>query len=225
LFHVKSINKWSNKSLNDFLSILQLVLPNGANIPRTFAEARKIIAKLGLWYEKIHVCPNNYQLYRKDKKDHDFCSKCGASRWKGKADNKTLTKKERRKAAANKVLRYFPIKPRLKRLFMHKQKAQLTRWHDEECTKDGALRHPADSDVWRAIDTQHPDFALDSRNMRFDLATDGFNPFGKCNSTHSCWPVVLVPYNLSPWLCMKPSSLMLTLIIPGYPEKDFHTFM
>jgi hypothetical protein len=82
LFHIKSINKWSNKSLNDLLAILQLALPNGANIPRTFAEARKIIAKLGLWYEKIHVCPNNCQLHRKDKKDHDFCSKCGASRWK-----------------------------------------------------------------------------------------------------------------------------------------------
>ena len=61
--------------------------------------------------------------------------------------------------------------------------------------------------------------------MRFGIATDGFNPYGKCNSTHSCWPVVLVPYNLPPWLCMKASSLMLTLIIPGYPGKDFHTFM
>jgi len=121
LFHVKSINKWSNKSLDDLLGILQLALPNGANIPKTFAEARKIIAKLGLRYEKIHVCPNNCQLYRKDKKDHDFCSKCGASRWKNKADNTTLTKKERRKAIPNKVLHYFPIKPRLKRLFMHKE--------------------------------------------------------------------------------------------------------
>jgi len=63
LFNVKSSNKWSNKSLNDLLQILQLALPNGANIPRTFAEARKIIAKLGLRYEKIHVCPNNCQLY------------------------------------------------------------------------------------------------------------------------------------------------------------------
>ena len=108
---------------------------------------------------------------------------------------------------------------------MHKETARLTRWHDEERTKDGALRHPADSDVWKAIDTQYPDFALDSRNMRFAIASDGFNPFGKCNSTHSCWPVVLVPYNFPPWLCMKASSLMLTLIIPGYPGKDFHTFM
>jgi hypothetical protein len=225
LFHVKLTNKWSNKSINDLLQILQLALPNGSNIPRTFVEARKTIAKLGLRYEKIHVCPNNCQLYRKDKKNDDFCSKCGASRWKNKPDKTSLTKKERRKATPNKVLRYFPIKPRLKRLFMNKETAKLTRWHDEERTKDGALRHPADSEVWKITDSLHPHIASDSRNMRFGIATDGFNPYGKCNSTHSCWPVVLVPYNLPPWLCMKASSLMLTLIIPGYPGKDFHTFM
>jgi hypothetical protein len=118
-----------------------------------------------------------------------------------------LTKKERRKATPNKVLRYFPIKHRLKRIFMHRETTRLTRWHDEERTKDGALRHPADSKVWKAIDTEHCKFALEPRNMRFGIASDGFNPFGKCNSTHSCYPVVLVPYNFPPWLCMKASSL------------------
>ena len=37
---------------------------------------------------------------------------------------------------------------------MHKETARLTRWHNEERIKDKALRHPADSDVWKAIDTQ-----------------------------------------------------------------------
>jgi hypothetical protein len=40
---LKSINKWSNKSINDLLQILQLALPNGSNIPRTFVEARKTV--------------------------------------------------------------------------------------------------------------------------------------------------------------------------------------
>ena len=123
---MKSTNKWSNKSINDLLQILQLALPKGSNIPATFVEAQKIIAKLGLKYEKIHVCPNNCQLYWKDKKDDDFCSKCKASRWKNKPNETSLTKKERRKATPNKVLRYFPIKPRLKRLFMNKETAKLT---------------------------------------------------------------------------------------------------
>ena len=216
-----------NKSLNDLLAILQLAIPNGKNIPRTFVEAKKIIAKLGLSYQKIHVCPNNCQLYRKDKANDDFCLKCGTSRWKNQSDKTTLTKKERKKATPRKVLRYFPIKPRLKRLFMHKETATSARWHDEERTKDGALRHPADSQAWKAIDSRYPDFASDSRNIRFGIASDGFNPFGMMSSTYSCWPVVLVPYNLPPWLCMKSSSLMLALIIPGpsYPGKNFHVLM
>ena len=35
------------------------------------------------------------------------------------------------------------------------------------------------------------------------------------STTHSTWPVTLVPYNLPPWLCMKRSSLILSLVIPG----------
>lgn len=169
----------------------------------------------------------NCQLYRKDKANDDFCSKCGTSRWKNKEDKTTLTKKERRRATPRKVLRYFPIKPRLKRLFMHKESATAVRWHDEGRTKDDALRHPADSKAWKDIDSRYPTFASDSRNIRFAMASDGFNSVGTMSSTYSCWPVVLVPYNLPPWFCMTASLLMLALIIPGpsYPGKDFHVFM
>ena len=108
---------------------------------------------------------------------------------------------------------------------MHKDTATALRWHDEERTKDGASRHIADSEAWKAIDSKYKHIASDPRNMRFGVGADGFNPFGKMSSKHSCWPVVLVPYNLPPWLCMKASSLLLTLIIPGYPGKNFHVFM
>jgi hypothetical protein len=38
-----------------------------------------------------------------------------------------------------KVLRYFPIKEKLKRLFMCRQTTHLVRWHDDERTKDDAI--------------------------------------------------------------------------------------
>ncbi|KAL2929893.1 Chaperone protein DnaK [Bienertia sinuspersici] len=59
LFHIKSTNKWTNKSFNDLLQILVRAIPNGANLPNSFAEAKKVIEKLGLGYVKIHACPNN----------------------------------------------------------------------------------------------------------------------------------------------------------------------
>jgi hypothetical protein len=46
-------------------------------------------------------------------------------------------------------------------------------------------------------------------------------------STHSCWPEVLIVYNLPPWLCMKDHNLMLSLMIPGpkSPRDKIHVFL
>jgi hypothetical protein len=41
------------------------------------------------------------------------------------------------------------------------------------------------------------------------------HPFGNMSFSHSTWPVMLVPYNLPPWMCMKQPYFMLRLIIPG----------
>lgn len=35
------------------------------------------------------------------------------------------------------------------------------------------------------------------------------------STNYSIWPVVLVPYNLPPWLCMKQPNFILSMIIPG----------
>ena len=76
-----------------------------------------------------------------------------------------------------KVLQYFPLIPRLKRIYASSKTASSMRWHDEGRTKDGMLRHPVDSLAWKAFDDRHPDFASDVRSVRLGLATDGFNPF------------------------------------------------
>ncbi|XP_027169665.1 uncharacterized protein LOC113769413 [Coffea eugenioides] len=64
------------------------------------------------------------------------------------------------------------------------------RWHAEGHTKDGNMRHPADSPSWQTFDFHHPEFSQDSRNVRLGLASDGFNPFKNMSSTHSTWPVM-----------------------------------
>jgi hypothetical protein len=70
------------------------------------------------------------------------------------------------------------------------------RWHAESRTRDGVLRHPADGEAWRSFDILHPYFMADSRNMQLGLIADGFNPFRSMSTSHSTWPVMLVPYNL-----------------------------
>ncbi|XP_010670313.3 uncharacterized protein LOC104887394 [Beta vulgaris subsp. vulgaris] len=90
--------------------------------------------------------------------------------------------------------------------------AKDSRWHKDERYEDEIMRHPADSRAWKSFDDEYGSFASDARNVRLGLACDGFQPFD--NSQHSIWPVVLIPYNLPPWICMKPHSFILSLLIP-----------
>jgi hypothetical protein len=114
-----------------------------------------------------------------------------------------------------KVLRWFPLIPRLQRLFMSQHTVTHMKWHAVERTKDGVLRHPADGEAWKSFDARYPNFAKDPCNVRLGLSSDGFNPFGNMSTAHSTWPILLVLYNLPPWMCMKQPYFMLSLIISG----------
>jgi len=100
-------------------------------------------------------------------------------------------------------------------------------WHHTGHSTEGMRRHPVDGSSWKDFDIKHPNFSKEPRNVRLALAADGFNPFGNMSSAHSTWPVVVTTYNLPPWLCMKESSFMLTLLIPGpkSPGKDMDVFL
>ncbi|XP_062104715.1 uncharacterized protein LOC133815991 [Humulus lupulus] len=125
-------------------------------------------------------------------------------------------------------MRYFPLTPRLMRKYASRHIAQHMRWHHEQRIKeDGVLRHPADGKAWKDFDRNNPTFAMEPRNVRLGLAADGFNPFGNMSLSYSMWPVVLTTYNLPPWLCMRETNFMLSLLIlgPHSPGKDFDVFL
>ena len=52
-------------------------------------------------------------------------------------------------------------------------------------------------------------------------------PFGNMSLSYSMWPLVLTTYNLPPWVYMKESSFMLTVLILGSksPGKDMDVFL
>ena len=52
------------------------------------------------------------------------------------------------------------------------------------------------STAWKEFDKTHKWFAQEPHNVRLDLVTDGFNPFGNMRTTYSIWPIILFPYNL-----------------------------
>ena len=101
------------------------------------------------------------------------------------------------------------------------------RWRDEGRTKDGLLRCPADGEAWKDLDARYPKFAEDSRNARLGVGSNGFNPFRLMSAKHSTWLVMLIPYNLPPWICMKQRSLILSMIIhgPSSPGNDIDVYL
>jgi hypothetical protein len=60
----------------------------------------------------------------------------------------------------------------------------------------------------------HPHFSAELKNVRLGLCTDGFNPFGLFAAPYSCWPVILMVYNLPPGMCMRPEFMFLSMVIP-----------
>jgi hypothetical protein len=171
------------------LKLLSVQFPK-CSIPASYAEAKKVIRALGLGYDSIHVCPNNCVLVRKELAKMDNCPVCGASRWKDE---------DTRKQIPNKVLRHFPVVPRLQRMFASKKLSEQAQWHKlKRKPVHNELSHPADGEAWKDFDRKYDWFAKDARNVQLDLATDGFNPFGKMSASFSMWPVFLIPYNFPP---------------------------
>lgn len=101
------------------------------------------------------------------------------------------------------------------------------KWHADASSKFGRMSHPVDSSCWKKVNNMWPEFSKESRNIRLGLATDGFNPYGNMNISYSCWPVMIVPYNLPPSLCMQKEFTMLSMLIPGKkgPGKDIDVYL
>ncbi|XP_049378073.1 uncharacterized protein LOC125842813 [Solanum stenotomum] len=218
LLHLKRLNGWSNKSFSMLLELLKDVLPEGETLPKSFYDSKKIIKDLGLEYKKIHACPNDCMIYWNETKDRTSCKFCKALRYK-QFKGASVNSSSETSNIPSKVFRYFPLIPRLQRLFMSAKASNQMRWHVEGHTRDGVMRHPADGIAWRKFDEAHTDFARDPQNVRLGLASDGFSPLSMSIS-HSTWPVILIPYNLPPWLCMKQPYMILSTIIDGPHAPD-----
>ena len=215
------------------------MLPKANKLPCNTYRAKKLIAPLALDVQKVHACLNHCVLYRKEYVHYERYSVCKRSRYKRNDDcededdsvevEDTASNARKKRKIPTMVMWYLPVIARLKRLFSNPRDSELMSWHFEQAQKktDEMLRHPLDGSQWRKIDTIHPRFGDEPRNVRFALSTDGMNPFGDMSSSHSTWPVVLSILNIPSWLCMKRKYLMLSILIQGpkQPGNDIDVFL
>jgi hypothetical protein len=72
-------------------------------------------------------------------------------------------------------------------MFATKEASKDAQWHKfNQQPGSKEMSHPADGEAWQHFDKEFPDFAMDARNLRFGLATDGFNPFSKKTQNTAC---------------------------------------
>ena len=90
------------------------MIPTGNTLPESTYAAKSLIKSLGLHYEMIHACHNDFILYwGKYEKINEYPT-CGESRWKVDAHSEKV-----RRGLPTKVLRYLPIVSRLKRMYRY----------------------------------------------------------------------------------------------------------
>ena len=210
LINMAVIHSILNEYLNELLKYLSIVfLPRGNKLPRNYFEAKNIIKKLGLNYKQIHACPSRCVLYRKEHENLTSCLKvgCRKSRYMPNSTSSPV-----------RLVRWFLFIPRALRMFRSPAISKLLRFHQNNPnTDETVMKLVVDSPTWKHITSEYvdPTFALEKRNLRFGLSLDGVNPFPHSNTTHSTWPVLLLIYNLPPYLVTEKFFIQLCILISG----------
>ena len=205
----------SNACVDELLKALSSqILPQPNTLPVTERQATRLLRTLGLGYNVIHACTRGCILYRGVHAGLNRCPTCHAPRFYKRGRDKKPVR----------VLRHFPLIPRLRRMFGTEHLSKLMTWWSDNQSSDGTMRNVADSPAWRHVDETFPDFAGDTRNVRLILSTDGVNPFSFKTSTWSTWPVLMFIANLPPWAMTKKFFILLTLLISGPTAPSSATF-
>ncbi|KAL4582967.1 hypothetical protein LXL04_007530 [Taraxacum kok-saghyz] len=216
LLNIKSEYRLPEQCFNSFCQLMKDGLPEDNTMVDSLYGSKKLIQALGLPVEVIDYCRFGCMIYWRHDKDLGQCKSCETPRYK---TSKNSSKGSR---VPWSLMHYFPLTPRLKRLYASQATAASMRWHAENHGHgDGVMCHPSDSEAWKHFDSIHPSFAAERRNVRLGLCTDGFQPYGISGKQHSTWPIMITPYNLPPSMCMKEPYMFLTAIVPG-PNNPKH---
>ena len=197
----------SNVYMDELFRLLSTsLLPQPNSLPSSYREASEYLRKLGHSYKSYDVCANNCRLFRGELRRATFCPECRAPR----------KKRVGKSMVPHKVNRVFPLTPRFKRMYRSPTQAAALTWHALQQHDGEVMTHVSDSAQWQWINDRYSaEFGHEDRNIRMAMIADGFNPSGDKRSTYSIWAVMMINYNLAPWLCTKKYFMMLAVLIPG----------
>jgi hypothetical protein len=111
VFTIKSDHRLSEAGYKRIVEWTRSILLERNKLKENIYIAKSMMKSLGLGYQKISMCPKFCMLYYLENTESTKCRTCGHSCYKPKnSRGRTLI--------TTKKLRYFPITPKLQRLFM-----------------------------------------------------------------------------------------------------------
>ncbi|CAK8565208.1 unnamed protein product [Lathyrus sativus] len=105
--------------------------------------------------------------------------------------------------------------------------SQMT-WHHTNSNSSGMMRYPSDGEAWKHFDRVHTDFVAEPRNVRLGLCSDGFTPYIISSTiAYYCWPIIFIPYNIPPEMCMTKPYMFLTCLVqgPSIPKAGINIYL
>ncbi|CAL2254665.1 unnamed protein product [Prunus armeniaca] len=172
LMHNKVDSHVTDKAIDRMLGMMKKMCPKLNNVLESFYVCKKMLKGLGLGYKNIDACVYDCALFYQEHEKKDKCLVCNEPRYK---DNDY----EQIKKVPRKVMRYFPLKPRLQRLFMSRHIANDMRWHkDKGLNDENKMRHPADSISWKEFEKCTPILLKTHGMLDWALQLIGSIPLG-----------------------------------------------
>ncbi|KAK1385606.1 hypothetical protein POM88_023341 [Heracleum sosnowskyi] len=127
MLNLKSEHHWSEACYDQTSQFVKSVLPPDNSFIDSFYNTKKHFEGLGLPSVKIDCCVNGCMIYWGEDKDMESCKFCSQSRYKTIVDRST---REKKKVVVKRMI-YFPLAPRLQRLYASPATATHMRWHAE----------------------------------------------------------------------------------------------
>lgn len=201
----------SKTSITELLRLHQkFILPSPTNLPSCYDEAFKLIKPFLLPYISYDVCINECVVFRKTSRyDHSKlkeCPTCGENRFNASG-------------IAKRKFSYYPLGPRLKRMFATSSISQRLQAHAISTNDhDITMYDVHDSPLWKKAFTEDGFSKGDPRGILLQLCTDGVNPFSSNKVNYSMWPIMFSVLNLPKQIRNTYQNIMLVGIVPAQVE-------
>ncbi|QRW03344.1 Transposase family tnp2 [Ceratobasidium sp. AG-Ba] len=176
--------------------------------------------------KRIHCCVKMCVAFAGPYSDCDACPICREPRYKPDPQRPG-------KVLPRRWYQYIPLAPRLASLYRDPTTARLMRYRSERDSTPDVVSDIFDGKRYKELLEQkvivghdvldHNYFSLPT-DVALGLSTDGFGPFRSRNET--CWPLLLINYNLPKEIRTRLENMICIGMIPGpVAPKELDSFL